>query len=229
MLTVSGELYDADKIEETERNLRGLRYLADAEILPEPQSDGTVDLRVRSRDRFTLRAGADAKYVGGVARYSVNVGESNLFGRGKRLMFGYSQEGEHEVWRGTYHDARVAGSRLGLRLEHAESDTGRESVFALSRPFFSEQTPWALELEARKLQAPVDFYADGQVAAEVPRDLERLYVSAAISNGRRRDTRRLHLDLESTRTAYEAPILHDPGFALAAPASPVICGMLTSS
>ena len=55
LLFHSGEPVVARRIHETERRLRSLAYLKDAEITPELLADGQVRARVRVRDAWTLK------------------------------------------------------------------------------------------------------------------------------------------------------------------------------
>lgn len=212
LLTEPGDLFDADKIYETERNLRSLRYLADAEIRSTPQPDGTVDLEVLSTDRFTLRVGGDAKYVGGVARLRAHIGESNLFGRGKRLRLRYSQEDDDESVTLTYEDPRLFSSRWALDVSVIEGDRQRGVTAGIGHPFFSAEAPWMVQTRFRKRHQSADLYANGELAARVPGEVTEVELTGALSNRNRRNTQRIYLDLTARRNSRDSAEIFDPSF-----------------
>jgi len=85
LLFRSGEKLVAQRVLETERLLRGNRYLYQASIRPVEWRDGVVDLEVRTRDSWTLQFGASLESAGGTTTSGARSSEYNLFGTGARL------------------------------------------------------------------------------------------------------------------------------------------------
>lgn len=87
LLLQPGELYPAQKAEETARILRERKYLADAEVAPTSYDPVTnsVDLRVWVRDVGTLEPGVGFGRSGGANKSRLRIAEENLFGLGQKV------------------------------------------------------------------------------------------------------------------------------------------------
>jgi hypothetical protein len=85
LLFRAGERVSRQKIEETERILRSVRYLYDVQIKPAGLADGAVDIEVRTRDTWSLDIGASVSRTGGNNKTNLELSEYNLLGTGARL------------------------------------------------------------------------------------------------------------------------------------------------
>ena len=118
-----GDPVDEAFAAELERNLRALGLFAEADVTLVPREDSdVVDLRVETRDRFSIAGGASGSFVGNVASGGVSLSESNLFGGGDRVSFGFS-ENEDDEFRGSisYRDRYLFGTWTG-----ASAQVGRD-------------------------------------------------------------------------------------------------------
>src|SRR5262245_58104074 len=77
LLFKTGERVSARTIAETERLLRGNRYLHDVEIRPVAYRDGVVDIEVITRDSWTLDPGLSIARSGGANSSRAYVNEKN--------------------------------------------------------------------------------------------------------------------------------------------------------
>ena len=65
LLFKTGDRFRARKLAETERNLRALMYVYDAHIVPVRFADGKVDIKVITKDVWTLSPGVHRSAVRG--------------------------------------------------------------------------------------------------------------------------------------------------------------------
>ena len=77
-----GDRYSRRLIDETERILRANSYFYDAWIRPVKYHDGKVDVRVTTRDVWTLNPGFNYSRSGGTNSTGVQLEEMNLAGSG---------------------------------------------------------------------------------------------------------------------------------------------------
>src|SRR5471032_3121436 len=89
LLFASGDKYLARKLAETERALRLLPYIYDARIIPVHYADGRVDIRVTTKDVWTLSPGISFGRAGGSNDTKFNLQDTNLFGLGKTLQISH--------------------------------------------------------------------------------------------------------------------------------------------
>ncbi len=86
LLFASGDKYLARKLAETERALRLLPYVYDARIVPVHYADGKVDIRVITKDVWTLSPGISFARSGGTNDTKFNLQDTNFLGWGKTLQ-----------------------------------------------------------------------------------------------------------------------------------------------
>ncbi len=154
LLFQEGDLLDAELVAETERNLRAIKGLSVAEVLIEPSHPGGVDIRVRTRDAFTLRIEASTSFVGGEAAGRLSLGESNLFGYGSSFSFVQTRRTKKSVNRIQYFEPRLFGSRQSFFTRYAKGDlkTNGHKIstvyyqFEVARPFFRLDTRHAYSI-----------------------------------------------------------------------------------
>lgn len=143
LLFQSGEAYAGQKLEESERLLRTRRYLLDALIYPVAYHDGRVDIKVHTRDVWTLHPGFSFGRSGGTNSVGIKIGETNLFGYGKQLSLNYNSNVDRKSTVLDYLDPQLFGSRWALATQWANNSDGRRKALAIERPFFSLDTRWA--------------------------------------------------------------------------------------
>jgi len=179
LLFRSGEKLVAQRVRETERLLRGNRYLYEASIRPVAWRDGIVDLEVRTRDTWSLEFGASAGTAGGTTTTGARLREFNFLGTG--MSVGVSTRSASEV-------TAAGGSRraVNLDVEYPYAFDGR-TVLKFYRSSFSDGT-------SRGLGITHPFYSlDTRWAAGVrydEDDRELVQYSGGVESGRFRRQRR---------------------------------------
>jgi len=144
LLFASGEPVDAQRIRETERNLRRHAFIRDARIVPMRVADSTVTARVEIDDAWSLLGNVDLTQSGGNLEWSARVDEVNLLGTGKRVFFEHEENIERRANEIGYVDPQVLGSRWVLSAAYGDLSDGSSRVLLAERPYFSIETPYAI-------------------------------------------------------------------------------------
>ena len=159
LLFRTGEPYSHQKLEESERLLRTRRYLLEARILPVAYHDGRVDIKVHTRDVWTLHPGISFGRSGGANSVGIKIEESNLFGWGKQFSLNYNSNVDRKTTVLDYRDPQLFGSRWTLSTQLANNSDGHKNALAIERPFYSLETRWsagARLLDERRVDSVYD-------------------------------------------------------------------------
>lgn len=180
-----GDPITEDFARELERNLRrtGLFAEATAELVPTAE-EGVHNLVVRTRDRLSISGGASGSFVGNVASGGFSLSESNLFGSGDRLRFGFFENDEDE-FRGSlsYRDRYLFDSWTSGNVEVGRTDQGDFAGARIIRPFRYLEDDFAWQVNARTAEAERDYFFKGDTVTEVPFDETGLGASATWRSG----------------------------------------------
>ncbi len=207
LLFQSGDPLDVELVAETERNLRAIKGLAFVEILLEAVTPGWVDLRIRTRDAFTLRFEASTSFVGGEANGRLSFGEGNLFGYGSSLHYVQTRRTHKRVDRVQYFEPRVLGSRQSFFARYAG---GRVQVdgrdlntiyyqFEVARPLYRLDTRHSYAV-SYAFDDGIETFYDGDI--DETTDVERKKVGTHFSFVNRWGTR-FDKQTLSTSLAYQ--------------------------
>ena len=136
LLFRSGDAYSRRILDETERNLRTLRFLREPRIHPVALRNGVVDIEVETHDVWTLGIGPSYGRSGGSTSTSIEVSDANFFGTGKTLALGESRSVDRRSGFLEWRDPAVWGSRWHDDLRYADNSDGRSWMVQLWRPIF---------------------------------------------------------------------------------------------
>lgn len=142
VLFQSGDRYSHRLIEESERILRAERFLFDAEIVPVRFANGVVDLRITTRDVWSLNPGISIGRSGGKSTNGFEIEEQNLLGYGVGLTASYKSGVDRDVRELRYIDRHLLGSRWRALASYANNSDGHEWQTALERPFYALDSRW---------------------------------------------------------------------------------------
>jgi hypothetical protein len=152
LLVQEGQLYSADLIAESERNLRALGILALARIeAVRTDKPDEVGLMVFTRDLWSLRLETGFAGAGESYGLTTQLIERNMFGRDKQLAVRW--DGDVFAWSvgQVYIDGRVANQKLTLVqsfdviFNHASGEAeGSQGHVTFGRPFYDlkQQFSW---------------------------------------------------------------------------------------
>jgi outer membrane protein assembly factor BamA len=190
LLFRSGEKLVAQRVLETERLLRGNRYLYEARIRPVAWRDGVVDLEVRTRDSWTLQFGASVESAGGTTTSGARISEYNLLGTGARLTLSTRSTTQVTTAGGTPSGVDFGMSypyafdgRTTVGYAQASFDDGDSRSFNVTRPFYALDARGAGNFSAATDSRLLAQYADGAEAGRFRRRSDSADLSGGWSPG----------------------------------------------
>lgn len=187
LLFEPGDFYRRRLLDESERILRSNSYLYEAEIAPVAYADGQVDVRVFTRDVWTLKPGLSFSRSGGKNRASVELEEENFLGRGGGLSVGRSTDEERESTFFQYSDKHLGASWLALGLTWADNSDGHARALNIEHPFYALDTRRAAGAGFADEVREDPVYEEGDEIARFRHDVDFLEAhygwSAGLRNG----------------------------------------------
>ena len=149
LLFETGDSFDQELVEQTERNLRSLSFLRDARIdftIVDLDDDGQpdqVDIQVSTWDTWSLSPRVDFRQVQNRTIWELGVSEKNLFGLGKSITATHRTNLDRTIDRVSYGDPQLVGSNVSLLVSAAHLSDGDEQLLLLDRGFLSLRDPWS--------------------------------------------------------------------------------------
>ena len=160
-----GDVYDPRLLEESERLLRGLDYLYDASIETIRYENGTVTVRVHTKDVWTLRLGIGFSRSGGSNDTSIGLRDVNLLGTGKEILLERESNVDRTTTELRFVDPNIAGSRIRLFTSFIDSDDGFGTALTLERPFYALDTRRAGGVLWSRLDSVETLWSAGETVA----------------------------------------------------------------
>ena len=187
LLFRSGEPFHRRVLDETERLLRGKRYLNDATITVTNYDavDNTTDVLVRVHDVWTLSPGLSFGRKGGENSTRVKFEDSNFLGLGKQISLARSSDVDRSAWRLAYADPNLFGSWWNLSTAYSTMSDGSEKALALSRPFYALDSRWSANVSASDLTNSISRYSLGQRVERFDMQQRDFSFGGGISSGLR--------------------------------------------
>lgn len=187
LLFGTGDPFSARLLEESERLLRQNVYFYDATIEPIRYEDDVVDIRVSTRDLWTLMPGLSVSRSGGKNRSRVSLSERNLLGRGVSLRFSYTDDVDRESASFQFFDRNFGNSWVSLFGEYSDNSDGDTVDVRLIRPFYALDAKWSAGSTLFDETRTETFYDAGNEAAEYSADLDLYTAFFGWSRGLRND------------------------------------------
>jgi hypothetical protein len=183
LLFKSGDRYSAQRLAESERNLRKLVFIYDAKVFPVRYADGKVDVKVITRDVWTLDPSVSFGRSGGANSTSYSLQEENLLGWGKDLEIGRLSNVDRTSNIVEYSDPSVLGSRWTGALAYVDSSDGNQRIAQLSRPFYSLDTSWSATLSGQTYDRTISRYFLGNIVDQFNNDEKTYLLEGGVSSG----------------------------------------------
>ena len=187
LLFAESEPYSRQKMAETERLLRGRRYLYDAWIEPTcyHPAEETVDVQVRVRDVWSLNPGISFSRKGGTNRTGFEIEDQDFMGRGEMLSVSWGRNVDRDTLLFVYDDPQVAGSWWRGRVAYSDNSDGSFGDLQLGRPFYSLDTRWSAGLAAAAGDRTDSRYELGHVLDRYTENVDRFEIQGGSSGGLR--------------------------------------------
>ncbi|MEA3109899.1 MAG: hypothetical protein QOI88_4504 [Gammaproteobacteria bacterium] len=183
LLIRSGDKYSARKLAESERTLRLLSYVYDAHIVPVHYGDGKVDVRVITKDVWTLSPGISFGRAGGTNATSAKLQDSNFFGWGKSVQISHETTVDRTSDTVAWSDPNVFGSRWISAAEYDDSSDGSARSVQVARPFYSLDAPWSVNLVGVQFDRTVSRYNLGNIVDQFHDNQTSYELSGGLSSG----------------------------------------------
>lgn len=145
LLFREGDEYRPERLEETERNLRALRFLKSASVVASPPHDGVVDVTVTTQDAWSISPETQGGSKGGSSTYGLNLSDGNVFGYAKDISVGWDKGADRTRSAIEYNDPSFFAPYWNAKLRFSTNSDGYEHKAVIKRPFFSFATPWAAD------------------------------------------------------------------------------------
>ena len=206
LLFQKGDPVSVRVLEETERLLRGERYLNDVRIRALALRDNVVDVEVQTRDTWSLDLGASVGRSGGTNSSGLRLRDENLLGTGIMMSLGRSKNVDRSSTEFEFANERAFGSRTAIRLSHAINSDGQRNAVSVSNPFYALDKRWAAGVKLSRDDRINGIYRAGQVVGQYRHQEHQSEVfggwSAGLVNGW---VNRYSLGLTQQEDRYSAP------------------------
>ncbi len=183
LLFAEGDAYDPRLIAESERILRDNRYFYDAAVKPVPNAAGGVDVEVTTRDVWTLKPEFSISRGGGENKVMFGFEESNLLGRGQRVLLTRIDDVDRESTAFEYSDRHISSRWLSALLRVAENSDGHARRLIVAKPFHALDARRAAGIDLFDDERRTAFYVLGEEAAEYRHERTRVSVYGGWSAG----------------------------------------------
>jgi outer membrane protein assembly factor BamA len=183
LLFASGDKYLGRKLAETERALRLLPYVYDARIVPVHYADGRVDVKVITKDVWTLSPGISYGRTGGTNATKFYLEDMNFLGFGKTLQISHGSNVDRTSNTIQYMDPNVFGSRWISAITLANSSDGRQRSLLAAQPFYSLDAPWSAKVLYNSFDRTISRYNLGEIVDQFKDNETAFEVSGGVSSG----------------------------------------------
>ncbi len=183
LLFEPGAEFSYQQVAETERLLRKNRYIGEADIEYLRFEDGIVDVNVRTKDVWTLKADLSLGRAGGVNTGGFGIEEHNLFGSGAFLGAEYKSTADREIASLGYSNTHFRGTEYTLAGQIADNSDGFDHQLAYYKPFVSLDSRRAGGMTFASGERIDTLYDLGEPQAEFAHDSDYFEFSRGWSRG----------------------------------------------
>lgn len=157
LLFREASLFDWERINETARNLRNLRRIAMALVIPvKSKQKGRVDILVITKDIWSIRLNTDFQLANGKLIYLfMQPTEENLLGLHQTVGLNFLLQLDTVQFGPLYSNPRMAGSRYSFSGSSAiifnrwsRKVEGGNASISVSRPLYSLRTKWGMSVSS---------------------------------------------------------------------------------
>lgn len=184
LLFKPGDLLSLAVIDETERLLRANRFLYDVRIEPVDYRDGVVDLRVATRDTWSLHPGISFSRAGGANNSTTEITELNLAGTGTRLSYANTKNIDRSGRIYAFGNDHTLDGWTAIKYSHAINSDGSTTSGGIERPFYAMDTRWAAGVNYVSDDRLDAVYDAGEAVARYRHNLKTLEAYGGWSAGR---------------------------------------------
>ena len=171
LLFKPGEPLSKQAVEETERILRGNRYIQDVSVRAVPRDDGYVDVDIITSDVWTLMPKVAFKRAGGASETALGIKEMNLLGSGIAVEALYKSEIDRDSTVLKVVDKNLGRSWYRLEALMADNSDGHDVFLNIGKPFYSLNSRNSQDLLVNHSDRIESYYVGGELAAELQHEV----------------------------------------------------------
>ncbi|MEJ2539054.1 MAG: BamA/TamA family outer membrane protein [Gemmatimonadota bacterium] len=138
-----GDCYDSFQISDSERILRRLPFISNAEVYGIRQPDGSWHVVVDTRDEWSTRLEVTVEYANGLDHRSIGLTEQNFLGRGFQISGFYVRNDANERLGGQFFTPQLFGTEADFLIGGGNTQVGRFWTVGVTQPFVGETGRWA--------------------------------------------------------------------------------------
>lgn len=138
-----GDCYDPFLISDSERILRRLPFISNAEVFGVRQADGSWHVVVDTRDEWSTRLEISAEFENGVQFRSLSLTEQNFLGRGFQISGFLIQDDANERIGGQFFTPQFLGTDADFQVGGGTTQVGEFWNASVTQPFIGETGRWA--------------------------------------------------------------------------------------
>ncbi len=143
LLFKPGDRYNRHLIDESERILRADGYFYDAWIREIRYEDNHVDLRVTTRDVWTLNPGFNFSRSGGTNSVGVQLQDTNFLGSGASFKVFHTSTVDRSTTGLQASDQHTFGTWISSAATFSNNSDGYLREISVQQPFYALNTRWA--------------------------------------------------------------------------------------
>jgi outer membrane protein assembly factor BamA len=152
-------------------------------VVPVRYADGMVDIKVITKDVWTLSPGISFGRAGGSNNTRFNLEDSNFLGWGKSLQVSHGSNVDRTSSTIAWSDPNVFGSRWMSKLLYSDASDGSTRTVQIAHPFYSLDTAWSTQITAVKFDRTVSRYNLGNIVDQFNDNESSYELSGGLSNG----------------------------------------------
>lgn len=162
LLFAEGDCYVPELLEDSERILRSLSFIAEADVFAVPQPDGTRHVVVETRDEWSMRLEPQwDSDEGSLQLTGVELREDNLLGTGQHVSAYLKEHQGERVYGASLGTRQLLGTRLDAEVGVARTPVGVSVVQRLAYPFRGENGRWAFRQQVEHLERNFVIFVPG--------------------------------------------------------------------
>jgi len=161
LLFKEGDVFSPERLAETERNLRKLRFLKSASVVASEPHDGVVDVTITTQDAWSIAPETQGGSKGGVSTYGLQLSDTNVLGSGKEVEIGWSKEVDRTRLALGFDDPIFFAPYWHAKAMFGSNSDGYDHRLSVVRPFYAFATPWATEMSYTGFRRDDRLYRDG--------------------------------------------------------------------
>lgn len=202
LLFKTGDVFDKEILQESERKLRRFSYLGEVQIFVKVEDEKFVDVTVKTQDQWSTLLSAVFRSEGGRTIYGGALEEFNLLGFGKRIFFEAKHEPEGNIFTFRYTDPQLFSSRWTTQETFITGTFIKNLSAQITRPFFGLDTKWAGGMSASVNNQTLRLFDAKEEVSRLRFESDGFQLFAARAFGRRFKKTKLQLTYRFRRRDF---------------------------